>query len=604
MRESGLENLHHFGSITFSHDYAKQNLLERNRQIFFNKFGIDSWVDCNIDFEIVNAIEYDQSRHKDILVLCTSCGGTILQIKNRFRENGFTDVTVWSLTENPKYVPDLKTVSDYASYGSFENVQDIYKDKLFDYIIIEVDLQNINHPAALLQNVTKILQDDGQMVLAVANESFYLNLFNLLNGNVVCNVHKINRFSFNVEKLHDFIANEGFGYLKLYYSRVPIPDEHRSFVENLKNISPVENKELLEQIYTTRRVLFSAKGKEKLKNVLLYPGYDFWLHDAVFNDNKIGNFLGVDTGKNVWAVLRDEFSKRRFNIRTVDKGSIAQSDCIIFCDAPKSYTNPIFKSIYHQVHRGEGFFKECLECGKKNNMALILMEPPFVMPENYDINFHKQVSVIFTYVDDLVDNVKYFKYFYPQPSPFKNPYAINYADKKMYTLVAGNKFSNMPGELYSERRKSIEYFDSNLRESFDLYGPGWETCGYQCYKGQVAGKLAALSQYKYCICYENGAVNGYITEKIFDCFFAGCVPVYLGAPNIAEYIPANTFIDARMFSDYEEMHRYISSIGESEYNTYLDNINRFLHSEAFQKFTYVHFAHTILQVLEKILIIG
>lgn len=236
MRESGLENLHHFGSITFSHDYAKQNLLERNRQIFFNKFGIDSWVDCNIDFEIVNAIEYDQSRHKDILVLCTSCGGTILQIKNRFRENGFTGVTVWSLTENPKYVPDLKTVSDYASYGSFENVQDIYKDKLFDYIIIEVDLQNINHPAALLQNVTKILQDDGQMVLAVANESFYLNLFNLLNGNVVCNVHKINRFSFNVEKLHDFIANEGFGYLKLYYSRVPIPDEHRSFVENLKNI--------------------------------------------------------------------------------------------------------------------------------------------------------------------------------------------------------------------------------------------------------------------------------------------------------------------------------------------------------------------------------
>ncbi len=27
-----------------------------------------------------------------------------------------------------------------------------------------------------------------------------------------------------------------------------------------------------------------------------------------------------------------------------------------------------------------------------------------------------------------------------------------------------------------------------------------------------------------------------MTEKIYDAFFAGSIPVYIGAPNIAEYI--------------------------------------------------------------------
>ena len=38
-------------------------------------------------------------------------------------------------------------------------------------------------------------------------------------------------------------------------------------------------------------------------------------------------------------------------------------------------------------------------------------------------------------------------------------------------------------------------------------------------------------------------VNGYVTEKIFDAFKAGCVPVYWGAENITKYVPAECFID-------------------------------------------------------------
>ena len=72
---------------------------------------------------------------------------------------------------------------------------------------------------------------------------------------------------------------------------------------------------------------------------------------------------------------------------------------------------------------------------------------------------------------------------------------------------------------------------------------------YPSYAGEISSKRAILEQYKFSICYENMSdMPGYITEKIFDCFFAGCVPIYLGASNMTDYIPGGTFIDKRKFS--------------------------------------------------------
>ena len=76
----------------------------------------------------------------------------------------------------------------------------------------------------------------------------------------------------------------------------------------------------------------------------------------------------------------------------------------------------------------------------------------------------------------------------------------------------------------------------------------------------------------------------YISEKLFDCFYVGCVPVYQGAPNVTDYIPANTFIDKSKLT-YEELYRYISKMPESEYNYYLEAAREYLRSPAFQQFS-------------------
>jgi hypothetical protein len=59
-------------------------------------------------------------------------------------------------------------------------------------------------------------------------------------------------------------------------------------------------------------------------------------------------------------------------------------------------------------------------------------------------------------------------------------------------------------------------------------------------------------------------MKGYITEKIFDCLYAGTIPLYLGAPDINQYIPENVFIDCSKFESWEEMWSKIKEMTPSQ----------------------------------------
>jgi hypothetical protein len=108
-------------------------------------------------------------------------------------------------------------------------------------------------------------------------------------------------------------------------------------------------------------------------------------------------------------------------------------------------------------------------------------------------------------------------------------------------------------------------------------------------------------KFKYNICYENTFnINGYITEKIFDCFIAGCVPIYLGAPNISDYIPNNTFIDRRNFNSDYELIQFLKKINEFEYSDYQDNILNFLKSDKAKKFTSSYTSKFIVEKIAKL----
>ncbi|ANV97382.1 hypothetical protein BBW65_00455 [Helicobacter enhydrae] len=58
----------------------------------------------------------------------------------------------------------------------------------------------------------------------------------------------------------------------------------------------------------------------------------------------------------------------------------------------------------------------------------------------------------------------------------------------------------------------------------------------------IPTKLEALQDYRYSIAIENSSTPFYFTEKITDCFLAGCMPFYYGAENIADFFPKESFV--------------------------------------------------------------
>lgn len=236
-----------------------------------------------------------------------------------------------------------------------------------------------------------------------------------------------------------------------------------------------------------------------------------------------------------------------------------------------------------------------------------------VIPEYY--------SRILTWNDDLVDGARIGKYCLPyeiRPSPMDGM-----ASRPGFCcMIAGNKA--MPGsdprELYSERVSTIRWFEKNAPQDFDLYGSGWHLpvptasiAGklkhrlldaasalfprrpFPSYKGRVVRKHDALRRYRYSVCYENvRGIQGYITEKIFDCLVAGCVPIYWGAPNVANFIPQECFIDRRRFLDVGGMYSYLKSIGDDEYLGYQREIAAFLDSDAANRFGLSTFVSTLV----------
>jgi hypothetical protein len=252
----------------------------------------------------------------------------------------------------------------------------------------------------------------------------------------------------------------------------------------------------------------------------------------------------------------------------------------------------------------------------KKNMMLVIFESELIKPNNWDINNHKYFSKIFTWNDSWVDNKKYFKFNFACDIPYTINKDIS-KKEKLCTMIAGNKLSKRPLELYSKRVEAIRWFEKNNIEDFDLYGVGWDeftssnrylrfivkklrlskilSSKFPRYKGKIQTKRDVLMKYKFSICYENAKdISGYITEKIFDCFLASCVPIYWGANNITEHIPDNCFIDKRNFKSYDELYRYIKNMSDVEYTDYLLNIDKFLNSKKAYQFSSDFFSKTII----------
>lgn len=85
-------------------------------------------------------------------------------------------------------------------------------------------------------------------------------------------------------------------------------------------------------------------------------------------------------------------------------------------------------------------------------------------------------------------------------------------------------------------------------------------------------KEAVISHYKFTLAFENSNDWDYVTEKLYQPLRYGSVPICRGCPNVEDFAPPNSFIDANKFQSPQKLAEYINYLDthDDEYNKYLE----------------------------------
>ncbi len=354
------------------------------------------------------------------------------------------------------------------------------------------------------------------------------------------------------------------------------------------------------------------------------PFSHHFLRDGLFDLSK--DTLGGDNILAPWVYLRNWFERRGVKVFTADRL------------ARRAESNK------RNVYISFGIWENCRALARRADVILsayFAFEGPIVEPVLYkNLSWvQRYFKRIYSFSDG--ESLKPFlrgpialqHFCLPHPSNPINEAVWGNANRKFLVMINGNKLPRVyVNELYTERLRALEFFGRT--DDIDLYGVGWNVPPYRMgktwmpyalqrihrafqhqwnrvhpnlllaaarkvYKGPAFSKSETLGQYTFALCFENQILNGWITEKIFDCFYAGTVPVYWGAPDIENYIPKECFIDMRNFWDYSELQYYLKTLSPSEIQSYRESARNFLGSEKFYPFTKEAFVERCCKIIEE-----
>lgn len=82
--------------------------------------------------------------------------------------------------------------------------------------------------------------------------------------------------------------------------------------------------------------------------------------------------------------------------------------------------------------------------------------------------------------------------------------------------------------------------------------------------GPVKDKFAFDSTHRFSLCFENGAHNGYTTEKLVQALAAKTVPIYWGDPAVGRVFNKKAFIDANSYENIDSLIERIKELDEND----------------------------------------
>ncbi|MBE9166967.1 fucosyl transferase [Pleurocapsales cyanobacterium LEGE 06147] len=361
--------------------------------------------------------------------------------------------------------------------------------------------------------------------------------------------------------------------------------------------------------------------------ILVRPCYDIGLQNRLFKPK--------DSRADHWQYplfkWRSVAQTRGIQIDTWDMYPLSEADMIWVQDLPASQQEII----------------NAKKQAPKVPFVLLLYESPLNRAHFYDPRNHELFDAIVTFNHHLCNEKRYFHYYLPLGEPNFSPSFISFAKRKPLVMINSNKYAGLlaqrnvgrtglpvigprlggwqvpwieilkqqRSDLCKRRRKIARLAEKKFPNFLDIYGVGWQgepiswmhkvipAKPFKCALGRTnLSKLETLSKYRFCLAFENITGNyGYISEKIFDCFYAGVVPVYLGDENITEYIPKEAFVDVRQFSTDLELLEYLQECPESDWKQMYISGQIYLQSKQIKIFQTDMFVSRMLEVTNKVL---
>ena len=363
-----------------------------------------------------------------------------------------------------------------------------------------------------------------------------------------------------------------------------------------------------------------------MKRILIRPSQ--WSFDRLQNRlfSEGTSFQGVygDAFRS-WRALA---AQRGFSMDTWDMHPLGSADVIWFMDLP--------------AHRRD--VEEARRQAPHALLVLQILETPAVGPHFFVGSNHGDFDVILTYDGSLCDERRYFRYHLPHALVARES-ALAWGERRICCMVNSNRLEGyfaprqlgpegLPvvgrllggwklglsgllhptrGELYSARRRLARTEDRLGIGVLTVFGSKWNgesiswcpfypNAPYGCRGGGSfpGDKLDLMAGYRFSIAYENfEGSRGYISEKIFDSFSAGTVPVYRGDAGIHDYVPREAMVRADDFRNEEELLRYLQGCPEAEWLRMREAGRLFMASGAFHPFTGEAFADRMMEVLSK-----
>ncbi len=185
---------------------------------------------------------------------------------------------------------------------------------------------------------------------------------------------------------------------------------------------------------------------------------------------------------------------------------------------------------------------------------------------NHIDRIHKNKTEKYIAIPIIYLQINYFKKFYNDIKPTSS---LTFKKKK-FCLIATRvrNTSEFQVKDFEFKEKIINKLTSinqcDFLENFkELLG------NKSCYHD--INLLNLFHQYKFVFVSENSLCDGYITEKIFNCYFARTIPIYYGSRKINYYFNDNTFINIVDFNNFEDKIEEIKKIENSKalFNSYL-----------------------------------